>query len=147
MCIRDSASAVKITTFLESQGLSVQPLLHTDIQKKQLKDLRTLIIPAGDTRIIHETLGKQRHQALFEFITSGGQFVAISTDRYAAGNSDDLLHQSQESARQFPQGLRGIARTRGQGEIVLVENDLRPAAGENRDGQFLLDLLRGQKKR
>ena len=141
------ASAVRITTFLESQGILVQPLLHTDIQKNQLKDLSALVIPAGDDRIIQDTLGQQRDKVLSGFVKSGGLFIGISTDRTPGSGPENLLQQGTASPRRFPTEIPGVARMLGQGEVVLVGKDLHPAPGDNRDGQFLLELLPARKQR
>ena len=143
----DHASAVRITTFLESQGMLVQPLLHTDIQKNQLRDFRALVIPAGNARIIQETLWQNRGKALSGFVNSGGRFVGLSTNRSPGSGPEELLQQGTASPRRFPTGIEGAARRLGQGEVVLVGKDLHPAPGDNRDGQFLLELLPPRKQR
>jgi len=135
----DHGSAVRITTFLESQGMAVQPMLHADLKKNQLKQIKTIIVPAGDQRILRETLGKREHQALAEFVDLGGQFIALATSDYLAASTRDWLEQSQASLRQFPEETKGIARKLGQGEVVLFEG--------NDGGQFLLELLSSRKQR
>jgi glutamine amidotransferase-like uncharacterized protein len=130
---------VNLVTFLEAKGIPVQPMLHTDLKKNQLKQIKTIIVPAGDQRILRETLGKQEHQALAEFVDLGGQFIALATRDYLAASTRDWLEQSQASSRQFPDGTKGIARKLGQGEVVLFEG--------NDGGQFLLELLSGRKQR
>ena len=130
---------VNLATFLEAQGIPVQPMLHADLKKNQLKQIKTIIVPAGDQRILRETLGKREHQALAEFVDLGGQFIALATSDYLAASTRDWLEQSQASSRQFPEGTKGIARKLGQGEVVLFEG--------NDGGQFLLELLSSRKQR
>ena len=132
-------SLVHLVTFLEAKGILITPLLHTDLNKSRLKQIKTIIVPPGNSRIQRETLGKQEHQALAEFVDLGGQFIALGTSDYLAARTPDWLEQSQTSSRQFPDGTKGIARRLGRGEVVLWEG--------NGGGQFLLELLSSRKQR
>jgi len=83
----EHASVVAITSLLESQDIMVKSLLHTDINKEGLQHLQTLIIPAGNHRILRDTLGEDGQQAIEKFITSGKQYIGVSTGAYLAAKT------------------------------------------------------------
>ena len=83
----EHASVVAITSLLESQDIMVKPLLHTDVNKEGLQHLETLIIPAGNHRILRDTLGEDGQQAIEKFIKSGKQYIGVSTGAYLAAKT------------------------------------------------------------
>jgi glutamine amidotransferase-like uncharacterized protein len=101
----EHASMVGITTLLESNQVPVQALLHTDLTTSTLAHFKTIIIPAGDHRILRDTLGEKGQQALAKFVNSGGQFIAISTGAYFASKTVRWFQRSWEYPIQFHTGM------------------------------------------
>jgi glutamine amidotransferase-like uncharacterized protein len=83
----EHASVVAITSLLESRDITVATLLHTDINKEGLQQLKTLIIPAGNHRILRDTLGEAGQQAIDRFVKSGKQYIGVSTGAYLAAKT------------------------------------------------------------
>ena len=83
----EHASLISIVTLLESHGIKITPLLHTDVNEHGLKPLDVLVIPAGNHRILRDTLGDQGQQAISKFIKSGKQYIGVSTGAYLAART------------------------------------------------------------
>ena len=83
----EHASLISIVTLLESQGIKITPLLYTDVNEAGLKSLDGLVIPAGNHRILRDTLGDHGQQAISKFIKSGKQYIGVSTGAYLAAKT------------------------------------------------------------
>ena len=83
----EHASVLSIVALLESQGVAVEPLLYTDLHDQKIQQFETLIVPAGNHRILRDTLGERGQQAIDKFIKSGKQFLGISTGAYLAAKT------------------------------------------------------------
>ncbi len=101
----EHTSLISIVTLLESQGIKITPLLHTDVNEAGLKSLDGLVIPAGNHRILRDTLGDQGQQAISKFIKSGKQYIGVSTGAYLAAKTIRWQHRTWEYPLKYYWGM------------------------------------------
>lgn len=131
-------SVVAITSLLSSQGIAIKPLLHTDVNKEELQQLETFIVPAGNHRILRDALGESGQQAIEAFIKSGKQYIGISTGAYLVAKTV----RWQQRTSEYPLKYFG-----GRAEGPLVEIATWPASAEVRLEPTVDGVGRGLSKR
>lgn len=68
----EHVSVVRLVESLEASGASTRPLLYSDLTTHGLAPFSTLIIPAGEPRVIRDAIGDAGAKALERFAKSGG---------------------------------------------------------------------------
>ena len=134
----EHASVVAITSLLESRDITVKTLLYTDVHKEGLQHLETFIVPAGNHRILRDTLGKDGQQALEKFIKSGKQYIGISTGAYLVAKTV----RWQQRTWEYP-----LKYFWGRAEGPLAEIATWPASAEVRLEPTVDGVGRGLSKR
>ena len=92
----EHGSLVEIYESLTAHDITVELLLHTDVRETRLKSINTFIIPAGNHRILRDTLAVSGQDALQKFVESGGQFIGLSTGAYLASGTIRWLERTWE---------------------------------------------------
>jgi len=130
----ENASLARIASIMDGHGIQLLPLLHTDMRAKTLSSLSTVIMPAGDHRILRDCLADDGQQALRQFIAKGGQYIGLSTSSYMAASTVRWFGRSWEYPLEFHKGratgpLAQIAPWPAYGPVTLVPT----AAGVKRN--------------